>query len=266
MYHPLMEVSSQKLASREILTRGVWYHTFDFQEVVTPGTYDYRKIIERIPWPDMKGKSVLDVGCSDGFFSLYFAQTLSAQRVIGVDANSYDGKVPLAVTANKMPDFEEKYALNDDYSLLESCYRSLELENSNKFIFMKKLLDLKNVEFKEGSVYHLENFQKADIVFCGSLLEHLRDPLTALEQLKRATKSICIIDLSGPLRLPWPANTLPLLKYNSGGGSFYNISEVALMNMMKSVGFSDVERIMSYKIYNEKKSTWNFNSIVVGSV
>ena len=254
------------LAQIDILQNGNWYHTFEVGKFLTPGTYDYRQIVQQIPWPSMDGRSVLDVGCSDGFFSFFFAHNLNAKSVVAVDANPYDGSVPVEVTSSKRQSFEEKYKDNNDFFRLNKSYDSLKLGNANKLLFLKTI-DLSNkVNFVEDTIYSLERVEASDVVYCGSLLEHLRDPITALEKLRIVTKKTLIIDLSGPLRLPWPASKLPLLSYNSGGGSFYNISPRALIDIMKSIGFASVESLFRYKIWNNKKASWNHNVVVIGQV
>ena len=45
----------------------------------------------------MDSLDVLDVGCSDGFFSKYFLDNLNANYVLGLDINKYDGSVAFDV-------------------------------------------------------------------------------------------------------------------------------------------------------------------------
>lgn len=73
-----------------LLSDGYWYHTFEINGITTPGVYDFRKVIKSINFPSMQGKTVLDVGCSDGFFSSYF-EAMGAHKVVGLDINKYDG-------------------------------------------------------------------------------------------------------------------------------------------------------------------------------
>src|SRR4029450_2264672 len=37
--------------------------------VVTPGHFDIRPVVDRLPWPDVLGKRCLDVGTYDGFLT-----------------------------------------------------------------------------------------------------------------------------------------------------------------------------------------------------
>ena len=57
-----------------IFENGQWYHSMIYKNIKSKGTFDYTKIIKDLNFPDMKNKSVLDVGCSDGFFSKYFLE------------------------------------------------------------------------------------------------------------------------------------------------------------------------------------------------
>ena len=69
-----------------------WYHTIDLGNgIVTPGVDNTR---ERLPVmqmpPDLTGKSVLDIGAWDGFFS-FEAERRGASRVLAVDSFSWHG-------------------------------------------------------------------------------------------------------------------------------------------------------------------------------
>lgn len=51
-----------------------WHHKFEiYQNVITPGSYDPRFMLKMLDLPvDLKGKKILDIGASNGFFSLEF--------------------------------------------------------------------------------------------------------------------------------------------------------------------------------------------------
>lgn len=67
-----------------------WHHRFEiYPGIVTPGTYDPEFLLAKIDFPvDMKGMRVLDIGPSDGFFSL-FAYRRGAE-VVAVDYRPKD--------------------------------------------------------------------------------------------------------------------------------------------------------------------------------
>ena len=48
----------------------LWYHTLELPGgIVTPGWFDLRGVVDRLPWPDVRGKRCLDVGTYDGFYA-----------------------------------------------------------------------------------------------------------------------------------------------------------------------------------------------------
>jgi tRNA (mo5U34)-methyltransferase len=68
-----------------------WHHSFEIAPgVVTPGSYDPGPLLDAICLPaDLTGQRVLDVGPSDGFFSLRTRQR--GAEVVSVDYRPKDG-------------------------------------------------------------------------------------------------------------------------------------------------------------------------------
>ena len=46
---------------KNIFQNGNWYHTFEYQNIITKGTFDYREIIKTLGIPSLKNLDVLDV-------------------------------------------------------------------------------------------------------------------------------------------------------------------------------------------------------------
>ncbi len=236
---------------KNIFQNGNWYHTFEYQNIITKGTFDYREIIKTLGIPSLKNLDVLDVGCSDGFFSKYFIEKLNASSVTGVDINKYDGDIAFEVLKSYEKNFKDKYEEHNDFLSLRDDYHALGLKDSNKFNFVKKVFDIKGMKFENGSIYDLFPFGQYDFVFCGSLFEHLRDPITAFEQLLFATKNFCIVDISNTFR-SYRIGSKPYLEYTNSGGNFFKYSDNSVIQIMKNVGFKDVKVLSSYKIKIEK--------------
>jgi len=248
---------------QNIFEKGNWYHCVQFNEVTSNGTFDYTELVSKLNFPSMEEKTVLDVGCSDGFFSKYFIQDLKAKKVTGVDYNEYDGSVAFEVLNSKRDNYVEKYSNNNDFDKLKDNYLQLGLKNSNKFELLKKTFDL-NMDYSFGSIYDLSKFKNHDVTFCGSLLEHLRDPVTAIEQLYSKTNNFCIIDISNSLTGMYRLVNRPIIKYTGAGGNFFHHSENAIALMMKAVGFKGVKNIKRYKIKIEKYGYKIPHSILIG--
>jgi tRNA (mo5U34)-methyltransferase len=151
----------------------LWYHTMALGPgVVTPGWFDLRPIVDRMPWPAVRGKRCLDVGTYDGFLA-FELERRGAAEVVATDVSDHDGwdwkpdaraggPAKLAVLAGP--------------------------EKGLGFRIAKEALG-SSVERLELSIYKLspERLGSFDVVVCGTLLLHLRDPLGALE----AVRSVC---------------------------------------------------------------------------
>ena len=113
---------------KNIFENGKWYHSVAYKNIKSTGTFDYTQLASKLNFPMMNGKSVLDVGCSDGFFSKFFIEDLKAIKVTVVDFNNYDGSVAFEVLKSKEEDYIEKYESQNDYKELKDDYHSLGLK------------------------------------------------------------------------------------------------------------------------------------------
>lgn len=70
-----------------------WYHSIEVAPgLLTPGRYNPKPLLETMGFPeDFRGKSVLDIGCYDGFFS-FEAEKRGAARVLAIDRHAADWK------------------------------------------------------------------------------------------------------------------------------------------------------------------------------
>ena len=249
---------------RELFDQGKWYHCFRYQDFVSNGTYDVEKYIPFYGFEkDYAGKSVLDVGSSDGYFSIWMKEH-GAARVRAIDSNKYDGSLAIAASNFNLENYERKYAQYvDDFAKFHSVYESFGLSNSNKLLLMAKLRSLE-VEFQTGTVYDLKPHGEFDIVMCNDLLEHLRDPITAIEQLYFATREKCIITISSAMKTNWFNRHIPLLTYQGhiSGGSFYSLSEAAVTAMCKAAGFAEANVVSRFDMENRMHHVTNPHFVV----
>src|ERR1700712_3578633 len=83
-------------ASRDALRRRVadieWWHTMDLGDgIVTPGASKSAETLPRLQMPaNLAGRTVLDVGAWDGFFS-FEAERRGASRVVATDSFCWSG-------------------------------------------------------------------------------------------------------------------------------------------------------------------------------
>ena len=71
--------------ARRVAENPLWYHTIDLPEgVSTPGWFDLRPTVDRMPWPEVRGKRCLDVGTYDGFLA-FELERRGASEVVATD-------------------------------------------------------------------------------------------------------------------------------------------------------------------------------------
>lgn len=249
---------------KELFEEGRWYHCFRHEGLTSNGTYDVEKYIPFYGFKnDYKGRTVLDVGCSDGYFSIWMKEH-GADRVCGVDSNKYDGSLAFVPSNAFKQEHEKKYMqYADDYTRFHSIYEQLGLDNSNKFLMMAKLKKLV-IEYYNGTIYDLSPYGEFDIVMCNDLLEHLRDPITAIEQLYFATKERCIITVSSAMKTGWLERNKPIVRYRGhiSGGSFFSLSEAAVIAMCQAAGFKQTEVVNRFEMVNRRHGVTNSHFVV----
>lgn len=163
-----------------------WYHSFYFDNGFEQrGDYDIGTGVDDYGFPaDMSGMSVLDVGTGSGWFATLFEQrgadvtTVDVRGYCDFDVYGRPGYVPVE-QSKPAPDL----VLPDGRAVYHSPV-------SKGFWVMKALLGLRT-EFVNARIYDLrpEIFggRTFDLVFVGSLLMHVRDPIGALA----AVRSVC---------------------------------------------------------------------------
>lgn len=249
---------------RSLFEQGKWYHIFRHEGLISNGVYDVEKYLNYYGFEkSYNGKTVLDVGSSDGYFSILMKE-LGASRVCAVDSNRYDGSLAIQASNFKINNYEKKYAQYvDDYSKYQPIYEKLGLNNSNKLLLMAKLKSIE-IEFQTGTIYDLKPYGGFDLVMCNDLLEHLRDPITAIEQLYFAAKEKCIITVSSAMQTNWFNKNQALLTYQGhvSGGSFYSLSEASVIAMCKAAGFRDVRVGSRFMMENRTHSVKNPHFVI----
>lgn len=157
-------------AEAAVAANPFWYHTMEVAPgVETPGWFDLRPIVERMPWPDLTGKRCLEVGPYDGFLSFEMERRGAAEVVATDIASPWEWDWP-AWNRTKGP--EGVAAISGE-------------RTGEGFRIAKELLG-SEAERLEISVYDLrpDELGTFDFVVCGSLMLHLRDPVRALEAIR----------------------------------------------------------------------------------
>ena len=167
----------------------LWYHTLQLGDLVTPGWFDLRPIVDRMPWPDVAGMRCLDVGTYDGFLA-FELERRGAAEVVAIDIFDHE-------KWDWPPDVRATGAAN--LALLAGQERGVGFRLAHEVL-------RSSVKLRQMSVYDLDPDELGtfDVITCGTLLLHLRDPLRALEAIRRVCRGVFMsseqIDLSLTVR------------------------------------------------------------------
>jgi tRNA (mo5U34)-methyltransferase len=204
-------MTSEELKSQIATVK--WHHSIDLGNgIVTPGQDNSRKKLERLRLPEsFAGKTVLDIGAWDGFFS-FEAERRGAKRVLATDSFVWRGNVDWA--------------------------------GKRGFDLSKRVLGSK-VEEKEIDVLDLspEKVGTFDVVFFLGVLYHMKHPLLALERVASVAKDFLVLETAvDMLRYKRPA--MAFYVGDDVGRDVTNWcgpNPAAVVGMLKTVGFKRVE-------------------------
>src|SRR3954470_11535923 len=168
-----------------------WYHTMELAPgVETPGWHDTRPVVRHIPFPvSLEGKRCLDVGTFDGFWA-FEMERRGASDVVAIDIlDPEQWDWPAGSEASVVAAIGERKAGGSGFEMARRGVHP-------------------SVERLERSVYDVNeaDMGRFDLIYLGSLLVHLRDPVRALERLRAVCDGTMIvmdgIDLLLSLILP----------------------------------------------------------------
>jgi tRNA (mo5U34)-methyltransferase len=199
-------MTREELQARVAGTR--WYHTIDLGHgVVTPGYDDTPQRLAKVDLPaSLAGRSVLDIGAWDGFFS-FECERRGAQRVVASDYFSWHG-----------PGWGTKKGFEIARAALGSRVEDADID----------VMDLSP-----------ERVGTFDVVLFLGVLYHLRHPLLALERVASVTRGTLIletvVDLVGyrrPAMVFYEGREL-----NNDPTNWWGPNVPAICAMLRDVGF-----------------------------
>ena len=219
-------------ARRALEQNPTWYHTIELAPgVLTPGHVDHRWLAGKLLPDDLSGRRALDIGTFDGFWA--FEMERRGAEVVAIDVETID--------AAEWP------PLNRERLLRESEAHGLELGRG--FRLAKELLG-SNAERVICGVYDLTPEAiggPVDFIFEGALLQHLRDPVRALERARNTLRPDGrmlvweVISLLDTMRAP----RRPLARFSPILSDFtwWMPNYAALHSMPRAAGFKNVKRV-----------------------
>lgn len=206
----------------------IWYHTFDFNRDVKGITpeFDLSGSIDEFLLPkDMAGKTFLDIGTANGFFS--FEMERRGAKVTSFDLGLDDDtdKVPYPGSPDRSADTREfMLGFHKGYWYAHRQFNS-------------------KARAAYGSVMKMPDWLGTyDVVLLGSILQHLRDPMGAIIQADRRAKKTMIICEA------YYESSDPVMRFQANPEAaepqywtWWVMSPAFLVLAMKTLGYEDIE-------------------------
>jgi tRNA (mo5U34)-methyltransferase len=190
-----------------------WHHSIDLGNgITTPGQDNSLRKLNRLKLPaSFAGKTVLDVGAWDGFFS-FEAERRGAKRVLATDSYSWNGA----------HDWGDKRGFNLARQALGS------------------LVEDKDIDVLELSPQAVGSF---DIVLFLGILYHMKHPLLALERAASVTREMIVVETAvDMLSCRRPAIAFyPGAEMAADATNWCGPNPPAVVGMLKVAGFKRIE-------------------------
>jgi len=190
-----------------------WFHTIDFGNGITTNGVD--KSAEKLKTIKMgenvKGKSVLDIGAWDGFFS-FQAERLGASKVVAIDPFMWNGK---------------------------------QWGSKNGFTLAKRILNSKVQDINLRDISEIDTLGSFDIVLLLGVFYHLKDPLVVLEKVANVTREMLILETEMDVR----NNEFPMMSFNynkevyEDPTNYWFPNQKLIEALLKTAGFKNAKMV-----------------------
>jgi tRNA (mo5U34)-methyltransferase len=225
-----------------------WWHSIPLDGgAVTPGLNtldDLRTKHASLALPDLRGKTVLDIGAWDGFFS-FEAERAGAKRVVALD--HYVWSLDLEGQQRYWRECAARGETPAPYDTTE-FWRPDELPGKAGFDAahraLKSRVETVVADFMDGDVSRFGSF---DIVLYLGVLYHMEDPFGALKRVAAVTNELAVIETETIAVRSAPDEALALFfpgaELNNDVSNWWAPSEPALHGMCRAAGFRDATTI-----------------------
>lgn len=207
-----------------------WWHQINLgntrnKEILTPGRDNSEVKLQAIMMPkDLTGKTVIDVGAWDGFFS--FEAEKRGAEVLAIDTVMWKEHKTFDVHKNMEVIHTGKRGFDFAHKMLNSKVTSEEIE----------VMDLSE-----------KNVGKHDLVLCLGILYHMENPFGMCKVMKDLTAKggqlilethIDFQNISKPVMAFYPTN-----ECNNDVGTWFGPNPACVAVMLKAAGFDEVKLV-----------------------
>jgi len=219
-----------------------WYHTLELGEgCVTEGMFDLRSLVDRYGLPErMEGMRALDVGTWDGFWA--FEMERRGAEVVALDL---DDDRALDYPANRRPQTFPDAPRSSGFHLAKEALGS-------------------SVERVDRSIYDAlpEDLGTFDLVFCGSVVIHLRDQVLALERIAGLCRdTFVLVEAYDRLTDLLPFPVARYRAHREAAVVFWEPNVRAWKAMLRTSGFARVEELDRFDL--RARAGWSVRHVAL---
>jgi tRNA (mo5U34)-methyltransferase len=277
MSEPAADVADPNARRAEALGRldelqGRWWHSIDLGDGVRTSGRKSAELLQSelaaIDLPDLEGRSVLDIGAWDGFYS-FEAERRGARRVVALDYFTW------SLDLDAQHGYLERCRLAGETPLpwdrVPEVWKPETLPGKACFDTARMALgsDVESVvaDFLDVDLDALGTF---DVVLFLGVLYHLTDPFGAIRRLAEVTNEVAIIETAGveaPGNDAEPAFVFfPNDELLGDPTNWWAPNEAALVAMCHAAGFSRVEtRLTSRAVAPRRSAMGRVRSTIGGA-
>ena len=247
-------VNSEERERRRALTeeyqqRHGWWHSIDVGEGVVTSGYKsadgLKEELASLRLPDLSGRSVLDIGAWDGFYS-FTAERLGASRVVALD--HFVWSLDLPAKDAYMARCKAEGVRPKSWEQVPELWHPDTLPGKEGFDLAHKLIGSKvEAVVDDFMTTDLDRLGSFDVVLFLGVLYHLKEPITGLERLRQLTRGVAVIE-SQATEIPGAEDLEVWESYSSDqlygdATNWWAPNQKALEGMCIAAGFSEAKTV-----------------------
>jgi len=228
-----------------------WWHSIDLGNgVVTPGqkTPDLLRLeLESLRLPPLVGKTVLDIGAWDGYYS-FAAESQGAADVVALDHYVWSMDIP--AMQSYWSECKRKGIVPDQYDKVPGMWQPDVLPGKRGFDLAHDLRG-SHVEsiVADFTTTDLDVLGAFDVVLYLGVLYHMQDPFRCLRRLAQVTNELAVIETAAICIPGYEGHALwefyESNELNADVSNWWAPSLTALLATCRAAGFSRVEAVTS---------------------
>lgn len=225
-----------------------WFHSIDLgMGVVTPGVKSpeqHKRELASLRLPNLKDKTVLDIGSWDGFYS-FAAERMGAACVVALDHHVWC--LDRHAKNKYKAECKKKGVVQQHPKYIPELWQESELPGKRGFDLAHSVFQ-SNVEarvcdFMQVDVNLLGQF---DVVLFLGVLYHMENPIESLRKVRELTREVAIIETEAVTIGGHEARALceffpPNAKLADDPTNFWAPTALALVGLCETAGFKRVE-------------------------